>query len=91
MRLWFTPEGWDDRPVIMLNFLALKQAFDLPEERKLFTFHELIKKPQLMTLLDEAQKMRQSGKGDNLTATQKEASARKIALSAVGQASGQCV
>jgi ABC-type transport system involved in cytochrome c biogenesis permease subunit len=73
--LWFTPEGWDDRPVIMLNFVALKKAFGLPEDRKLFSFNELIKQPQLMTLLDEAQKLRQSGKGDNLTAIQKEAEA----------------
>jgi len=71
--LWFTPEGWDDRPIIMLNFLALKQKFGLPEERKLFSFNELIKQPALMELLDEAQKLRQAGKGDNLTAIQKEA------------------
>ena len=71
--LWFTPEGWDDRPVIMLNFLALKQKLGLPEERKLFSFNELIKQPALMELLDQAQKLRQSGKGDDLTAIQKEA------------------
>ena len=71
--LWFTPQNWDDRPVVMLNFLALKKAFGLPEDRKLFSFNELIKQPQLMTLLDEAQKLRQAGKGDNLTALQREA------------------
>jgi cytochrome c-type biogenesis protein CcsB len=71
--LWFAPENWDDRPIIMLNFLALKQKFDLPEERKLFSFNELIKQAALMELLDEAQKLRHAGKGDNLTSIQKEA------------------
>jgi ABC-type transport system involved in cytochrome c biogenesis permease subunit len=71
--LWFTPEGWDDRPLIMLNFLALKQKFGLPEDRKLFSFNELIKQPALVELLDEAQKLRQAGQGDSLTAIQKEA------------------
>jgi ABC-type transport system involved in cytochrome c biogenesis permease subunit len=71
--LWFTPENWDDRPVIMLNFLALKKKFGLPEEQKLFTYNELIKQQALLDLLDEAQKLRQSGKGDDLTAIQKEA------------------
>jgi ABC-type transport system involved in cytochrome c biogenesis permease subunit len=71
--LWFQPEGWDDRPIIMLNFLALKEKLGLPEDRKLFSFNELIKQPALMELLDEAQKLRQSGKGDDLTALQKEA------------------
>jgi ABC-type transport system involved in cytochrome c biogenesis permease subunit len=71
--LWFAPENWDDRPIIMLNFLALKQKFGLAEDRKLFSFNELIKQAALMELLDEAQKLRQAGKGDNLTSIQKEA------------------
>ena len=71
--LWFTPEGWDDRPIIMLNFLALKQKLGLPEDQKLFSFNEVIKQPALMDLLDQSEKLRQAGKGDNLTALQKEA------------------
>ena len=70
--LWFKPEGWDDKPVIMLNFLELKKKFGLPEDRKLFSYNELVKQPALMQLLDEAQKLRQEGKGDDLTAIQKE-------------------
>ena len=71
--LWFKPEGWDDRPVIMLNFLELKKKFGLPEDRKLFSFNELIKQPLLGELLDETQKLRQAGQADNLTSLQKEA------------------
>ena len=71
--LWFNPERWDDRPVIMLNYLALKKQFDLPDDRKLFSFNELIKQPALTDLLNQAQKLRQAGQGDSLTALQKEA------------------
>jgi ABC-type transport system involved in cytochrome c biogenesis permease subunit len=71
--LWFKPEGWDDRPVIMLNFLELKRKFGLPLDQKLFSFNELIKQPLLGELLDETQKLRQAGDADKLTSIQKEA------------------
>ena len=71
--LWLKPEGWDDRPAIMLNFLALKQKLGLPEDRKLFSFNELIKQQALIDLLDEAQKQRQAGKGDTMSSLLKEA------------------
>jgi ABC-type transport system involved in cytochrome c biogenesis permease subunit len=71
--LWFKPEGWDDRPIIMLNFLELKKKFGLPEDQKLFSFNELIKQPLLGELLDETQKLRQAGDADKLTSIQKEA------------------
>ena len=70
--LWFKPEGWDDKPIIMLNFLELKKQFGLPEDQKLFSFNQLIKQPALMDLLDQAQKLRQAGKGDDLTSIEKE-------------------
>jgi ABC-type transport system involved in cytochrome c biogenesis permease subunit len=71
--LWLKPEGWDDRPLIMLNFLELKRKLGLPEDRKLFSFNELIKQQPLMDILDQTQKLRQSGKADSLTGLQKEA------------------
>ena len=71
--LWFKPEGWDEKPVIMLNFLELKKQLGLPEDRKLFSFNELINKQALLDILDEAQKLRQAGAGDKLTPLQKEA------------------
>jgi hypothetical protein len=71
--LWFTPDGWDQKPVIMLNFLELKRKLDLPEDQKLFSYSELVSKQALLDLLDEAQKQRQAGAEDKLTALQKEA------------------
>jgi len=71
--LWFNPEGWDDRPAIMLNFLALKQKLGLPEDRKLFSFNELVKQQALVDQLDQAQKLRQAGKSDSMSSLLKEA------------------
>jgi ABC-type transport system involved in cytochrome c biogenesis permease subunit len=71
--LWFNSDGWDNRPLIMINFLELKQKLGLPEEQKLFSFNELIGKQELIDLLNEAQKQRQAGHGDTLPALLKEA------------------
>ena len=71
--LWFKPDGWDDRPLIMINFLELKQRLGVAQDRKLFSFNDLIKVPALMDMLDEAHKQRQAGKGDTLAAVLKEA------------------
>jgi ABC-type transport system involved in cytochrome c biogenesis permease subunit len=71
--LWFKPEGWDDRPLIMLSFLELKRKLSLAEDQKLFSYNQLINQQALLDLLNESQKLRQTGKGDDLTALQKEA------------------
>jgi ABC-type transport system involved in cytochrome c biogenesis permease subunit len=73
--LWFKPGGWDDRPLIMINFLELKRKLGVPDDQKLFSFNQLIKLPPLMDMLDEAQKERQAGKGDAMPAFLKEAEA----------------
>jgi ABC-type transport system involved in cytochrome c biogenesis permease subunit len=73
--LWLKPEGWDERPVIMVTFRALKEKLGLPldSDAKLFSYKELIGKPALLDLLDQAQKLRQAEKTDALTNLQKEA------------------
>jgi ABC-type transport system involved in cytochrome c biogenesis permease subunit len=73
--LWFKPEGWDDRPIVMVTFRALKEKLGLPLEtdKKLFSYKQLIAQPALLDLLDQAQKIRQAGDADNLTNLQKEA------------------
>lgn len=73
--LWLKPEGWDQRPLIMVTFRALKQKLGLPLEtdRKLFTYDELIRNPAFNALLDQTQKVRQAGDADKLTSLQKEA------------------
>jgi ABC-type transport system involved in cytochrome c biogenesis permease subunit len=73
--LWLKPEGWDERPVIMVTFRALKEKLGLPLEtdQKLFSYKQLISQPALLELLDEAQKLRQQDKADSLSNLQKEA------------------
>jgi ABC-type transport system involved in cytochrome c biogenesis permease subunit len=71
--LWFKPEGWDQRPIIMLNFLDLKKRLGLPEDQKLFTYAQIINQPALLELLNEVQQLEQADKADSLTPLQKEA------------------
>jgi ABC-type transport system involved in cytochrome c biogenesis permease subunit len=73
--LWFKPDGWDERPVIMVTFRALKEKLGLPLEtdKKLFSYKELVSQPAFLDLLDQAQKVRQAGEADSLTNLQKEA------------------
>jgi cytochrome c-type biogenesis protein CcsB len=73
--LWMKPEGWDEKPLIMVTFRALKQQMGLPLEtdRKLFSYKELIGNKAFNDLLDQAQKVRQAGDPDALTSLQKEA------------------
>ena len=71
--LWFKPDGWDDKPLIMINYLELKKKLGVEETQKLFSFNELIKKQALMDMLDEAQKQQQAGKADTMPAYLKEA------------------
>lgn len=71
--LWLKPEGWDQRPMIMVNFLDLKKKLGLEEGQKLFSYNELINKQALLDLIDEAQKLRQAGQEDRVTPLQKAA------------------
>lgn len=73
--LWFKPEGWDEKPVILVTFRALKEKLGLPLEtdKKLFSYKQIISQPALLELLDQAQKLRQAGQADSLTNLQKEA------------------
>jgi cytochrome c-type biogenesis protein CcsB len=73
--LWLKPDGWDEKPLIMVTFRALKEKLGLPLEtdHKLFSYKELIANPAFNDLLDQAQKVRQAGNADALTNLQKEA------------------
>jgi len=73
--LWFTPQGWDDRPLILVTYGELKKKLGLPEvsDQKQFSYNQLIAQPALMELLDEAQKAQKPGMSDSLTQLQKEA------------------
>jgi ABC-type transport system involved in cytochrome c biogenesis permease subunit len=73
--LWLDPQGWDQRPMILVTFGELKKKLGLPldSDQKRFTYDALIHKPEFSALLDEAQKVRQAGDPDKLTSLEKEA------------------
>ena len=73
--LWLDPQGWDQRPLIIVTFGELKKKLGLPldGDQKRFTYDALIHKPEFSALLDEAQKVRQAGDADKLTSLEKEA------------------
>ena len=56
--LWLAPQGWDQKPIILVNHKPLKEATELDTSRKLFSYRELAANEKLVKLLDEAQALR---------------------------------
>jgi ABC-type transport system involved in cytochrome c biogenesis permease subunit len=71
--LWLNPEGWDDKPVLLVNHKALKEASGLETSRKLFSYRELASNKQLVKLLNEAQTLRARPGNQRLVGLPKEA------------------
>jgi ABC-type transport system involved in cytochrome c biogenesis permease subunit len=72
--LWLKPEGWDQKPLILVTFADLKKQLGLPVDsgQKLFTYDALIHNDAFNQLLESATKARQIDE-NKLTAVQKEA------------------
>jgi ABC-type transport system involved in cytochrome c biogenesis permease subunit len=71
--LWLTPQGWDEKPIILVNHKPLKEATGLEASRKLFSYQELAANPKLLKLLNEAQALRARFGNLRLTGLPKEA------------------
>jgi ABC-type transport system involved in cytochrome c biogenesis permease subunit len=56
--IWLAPQGWDQKPIILVNHKPLKEATELDTSRKLFSYGELATNEKLVKLLDEAQALR---------------------------------
>jgi ABC-type transport system involved in cytochrome c biogenesis permease subunit len=56
--LWLAPQGWDQKPIILVNHRPLKEATGLDTSRKLFSYQELASNRELLRLLSEAQELR---------------------------------
>jgi ABC-type transport system involved in cytochrome c biogenesis permease subunit len=56
--LWLDPEGWDNKPVLLVDHKPLKEATGLDASRKLFSYQELASNKELAKLLGEAQVFR---------------------------------
>jgi len=53
-RLWLEPEKWIDRPLILVDYLPLKEATGLAADRKWFSYTELMANPGLQALFANA-------------------------------------
>jgi ABC-type transport system involved in cytochrome c biogenesis permease subunit len=71
--LWLNPQGWDDKPVLLINHKPLKEASGLETSRKLFSYRELASNRELVKLLNEAQVLRARPGNQRLAGLPKEA------------------
>lgn len=71
--LWLAPQGWDERPILLVNHKPLKDAIGLPKDRKLFSYKELAANTELLKLLNEAQALRMKPGNQRLSGLPKEA------------------
>jgi ABC-type transport system involved in cytochrome c biogenesis permease subunit len=71
--LWLTPQGWDEKEILLVNHKPLKEALGLDPERKLFSYRELAGNTRLASLLAEAQAQRNRPGAPRLAGLPKEA------------------
>jgi len=78
--LWLAPQGWEKKPLILVNHKPLKEALGLDANRKLFSYEELSGNEKLKKLLDEATATRMNPRAQ-LSGLPKEASAVGLRIS----------
>lgn len=71
--LWFAPQGWEKKPLILANNKPLKEKIGLDVSRKLFSYEELSGNAELKKLLSEASALRARPGNNRLTGLPKEA------------------
>lgn len=55
------PDAWKQKPIIRVQHLELKQKFSFDPRQKMFTFQELLSKPEFLQYTEE---LRRSGRDD---------------------------
>jgi ABC-type transport system involved in cytochrome c biogenesis permease subunit len=70
--LWLRPSDWEKRPVILINYLPLKEALGFPKEQKLFTYNQIVDQEAFRNLYAETQKLRKESANPTLNRMQKE-------------------
>lgn len=71
--LWLNPEGWEEKPLLLVNHKPLKDATGLDASRKLFSYRELAANQKLVELLTEASALRARPGNQRLSGLPKEA------------------
>lgn len=70
--LWFDPESWNTKPVILVDHMGLKKASNLDPARKRFSHDELADSPQFVQLLQQAEVAKRETKGGRLEGLNKQ-------------------
>ncbi|MEO8206337.1 MAG: cytochrome c biogenesis protein CcsA [Chthoniobacterales bacterium] len=72
--MWLQPQGWEAKPLVLINNLHLKKELGLPQEQKWFTYEQLASNIRFRELLNEATTLRQQDSRAKLKGLPKEAS-----------------
>ncbi len=64
--LWFSPEEWNAKPIILVDNLELKEASDLDPTRKRFSHDELVDSAGFVALLQQAEIAKRETRGGRL-------------------------
>lgn len=72
--LWFSPDGWETRPLIQVSLRPLRERWGLDPARRYFSFNELISNPAVIAAVDEVRAMQRREERPKLTRLQREAS-----------------
>jgi ABC-type transport system involved in cytochrome c biogenesis permease subunit len=71
--LWLNPQGWENKPVLLVSHKPLREATGLDASRKLFSYQELASNKELAKLLAEAQVLRSRPGNQQLSGLPKQA------------------
>ncbi len=71
--LWLTPAGWDQKPLILVNHKALKEALGLDPATRRFSYSQLTDNAELRSLIARASAQKAQPGGAKLTGLPKEA------------------
>ncbi len=79
-RLWVADRDWAQQPIILVDYLPLKEATGLDRQRKHFSYVELSQNEKLLSLLQEASAARARDQRTPLRGNLKEAAAVGLRL-----------
>jgi cytochrome c-type biogenesis protein CcsB len=68
--LWLNPNGWDTDPLILVDYLPLRQKLGLPEDEKYFSYEQLTQNNTLLDLAHEVEKLKTANEKPSLTRIQ---------------------
>jgi ABC-type transport system involved in cytochrome c biogenesis permease subunit len=78
LSMWFKPEGWGEKPIILVNFKPLKEKLGLPLDRKLFSHNELSSNRELMKQMADLAAGEKQRKAERKTLNREQTEVRDV-------------